>query len=177
MANDPQPGDFFLAPMIGDVGKLIAVGQMLNGEGFRKYQHAGIYLGSGLTIEAYPGGAIYADIKRFAPDSLVWSTGLVALSQRDRDRIVSIARTYFGTPYSFLDYAALAAKRFHVPTPHLKKFIGSSKHMICSQLVDRVYMEADVHLFSDGRWPGYVTPASLGMMLDEIRDFNSSHGI
>jgi cell wall-associated NlpC family hydrolase len=175
--NEPQAADFFLAPMVGRVGKLIGVGQMLNGEGFRKYQHAGIYLGSGMTLEAYPGGAIYGSIDRFAPESLVWSTGLVALSPRDRERIVSIARTYLGTPYSFLDYGALAAKRFHIPAPHLKAFIESGGHMICSQLVDRVYEEADVHLFSDGRWPGYVTPASLGIMLDEIRDFNIGQGI
>jgi hypothetical protein len=28
-----------------------------------------------------------------------------------------------------------------------------------------VYQDAGVHLFDDGRWPGYVTPKSLANLL------------
>ncbi len=44
-------------------------------------------------------------------------------------------------------------------------YVASSKHMICSQLVDFVYMQSGIHLFNDGRWPGYVTPADLASLL------------
>jgi hypothetical protein len=66
-----------------------------------------------------------------------------------------------GTPYSFLDYVAIAAHRFHLPIPGLKRFIASTRHEICSALVDEVYRRAGFALFSDARWPGYVVPAAL----------------
>ena len=37
--------------------------------------------------------------------------------------------------------------------------------MICSQLVDYCYLMAGVHLFNDGRWPGYVTPEDLANVI------------
>ncbi len=40
--------------------------------------------------------------------------------------------------------------------------------MICSQLVDQSYQDAGVHLFSDGRWSGYVTP---GALFERLADF------
>ena len=70
-----------------------------------------------------------------------------------------------GVPYSFADYAALAAHRLHIPAPGLREFIGSSKSMICSQLVDQCYVDAGVHLFRDSRWPGFVTPAALAGLI------------
>jgi hypothetical protein len=37
--------------------------------------------------------------------------------------------------------------------------------MICSQYTDLAYFVNEVHPFSDGRWPGFVTPAALAQML------------
>jgi hypothetical protein len=64
-------------------------------------------------------------------------------------------------PYSFLDYAALAAHRWHIPTPGLKRFVGDTGHMICSQLVDQAAADGGWRLFDDQRWPGFVTPGAL----------------
>ena len=64
-----------------------------------------------------------------------------------------------------MDYFALALHRLGIPAPELKRYIGSSKHLICSQLVDLVYAEAGIHLFTDNRWPGYVTPADLANLI------------
>lgn len=158
---EPLPADFFLAPISGIGGKAIRLGQWLNGDGFRTIQHAGIYLGGNNTIEAMPGGAIEGDLRRFDPDSLVWSTDIIELTEQERQWICQIALELKGTPYSFLDYLALGMHRFHIPTPGLKHYIMTSGHMICSQLVDRIYARAGVHLFKDGRWDGDVTPADL----------------
>ncbi len=163
--GNPRAGDFFLAPISGIGGFGVKVGQWLNGDGFLKIQHAGIYLGDGATIEAMPGGAISDRISRFKPESLVWSTDIIDLTDEQRVAIVAEAENYLGVPYSGLDYLALAAHRFHIPTPHLKRYIESSGHMICSQLVDWVYSMVGVQLFDDGRWPGYVTPGDLDELL------------
>lgn len=174
---EPQPADFFLAPMPGIGGASIRFGQFLNGEGFRKYQHAGILLEGGLTMEAMPHGASRLHISRFKPEELRWSTGLIDLTDVQRRLILDYAEVCRGIGYSFLDYEALALHRFHIPAPKLEKFISDSGHMICSQLVDFVYAKAGVHLFNDNRWPGYVTPASLDHLLDDITDYRMGMGI
>ena len=173
----PQPADFFLAPIPGRVGKGIRFGQFLNGEGFTKYQHAGILLENGDTIEAMPGGAIIGRIDRWKPEELRWSSGLIELTASQRLDILHFGRARKDIPYSFADYAALGAHRFHIPAPHLQTFIEESGHQICSQMVDWVYWQAEVHLFDDKRWPGYVTPNSLNTLLDKIETYNLSQGI
>jgi hypothetical protein len=65
------------------------------------------------------------------------------------------------TPYSELDYLAQAAHRLHIPSKHLKAYVESSGHLICSQLADRAASLGGWHLFDDGRWDGYVPPCDL----------------
>jgi hypothetical protein len=124
-----------------------------------------------------PGGAIIGNVFRWTDDQIRWSTGLVEMTDKQREQIIATGYLRKGVPYSFLDYGALAAHRFHIPTPRLKRYIASSHHEICSQLVDSVFAFCGVHLFKDGRWPGYVTPGSLSMLLDEIETYNLSQGI
>src|SRR5258708_29450415 len=76
-----------------------------------------------------------------------------------RTAICLAARSNIGVGYSWADYMAIAAHRLHIPSPGLRDFIADSTHQICSQLIDTCYADAGVHLFADGRWPGYVTPA------------------
>lgn len=151
--------------MGGDSGKLIRFAQWLNGNGFSNYEHARIYIGDGMIVEAQPGGARKAP---WSPDDHgLWSTNLVVLSDIQRDKIVKAALGYVGTPYSAADYFAIAAVRlkFGVLVPYLHEYVQSSKHMICSQLVDQCEQDAGVKLFRDGRWPGYVTPGALEELL------------
>lgn len=169
-----REGDFCVVPISGTVGKLISFGEWLDGSGFTHYDHAEIYIGHpdndgpfGYTIGAYPGGAARLPLScspAFLPDSL-WSSGHISLTSAQRNDICNLAYDVLGTPYSFLDYFAIAAHRLHLPVPLLRDYIKSTKHMICSQLVDYVYMEAGVHLFNDGRWQGYVTPADLALRI------------
>lgn len=174
----PMMGDFFLAPISGLGGMAIETAEWLNGDGFLKVQHAGIYLGKGLTVEAMPGGAIQGDISQYDPESLVWSSGIIEFTiPATRHLICEAAKKYIGVPYSALDYFAIAAHRVHLPTPGLKKYIASTKHMICSQLVDQTFLDAGVHLFDDGRWPGYVTPGALDHLLDGIYNYKLGAGI
>jgi hypothetical protein len=170
----PRPGDFCCVPVSGATGLGIEIGQWLDGDKFQPYDHAEIYTGQpdgagphGYTIGAYPGGAARRPLPCPAarlPGSL-WSSGLIALTAAQRAGIVTWAHAHLGTPYSFLDYAALTAHRLHMPGRWLRRYIASTGHEICSQYVDAAYAAAGVHLFTDGRWPGFVTPGDLAGVL------------
>ena len=172
----PAPGDFGVVHMGGDSGKLIHIAQALNGflekdrqlgddaEGLADYEHAFLYLGGGIIIEAEPGGA---EVCKVHYDDILWSTGKIDLTAEQRMYIVKAGFGYAGTPYSAADYFALAAYRlkFGLAVPYLRSYVASSDHMICSQLVDRCYRDAGVHLFNDNRWDGYVTPSDLADLI------------
>ncbi|MEU9127857.1 hypothetical protein AB0D08_07050 [Kitasatospora sp. NPDC048540] len=158
----PRAGDFAAVRMKGGVGRLIRVGQWLNGDGFADFEHAFVLVDDDQLVEAQPGGAQLLPLSAYQDHPILWSTGIVPLTDGQRAAIVTAARGYLGVPYSFADYAALATHRFHLPiSPLVKGYVASTKHMICSQLVDQCYQDAGVRLFADGRWPGYVTPADL----------------
>lgn len=162
----PQPGDFEVVPMGGEPARLIRLGQYLNGDGFANFEHARLYLGEGRVLEAEPGGA---RIAMWDPhDSGLWSTDIIQLTADQRSLIIAAGVSYKGTPYSVMDYFAIAAHRFHLGliVPGLRMYVRTSKHMICSQLVDRCYQDGGVQLFNDGRWNGYVTPADLANLLE-----------
>jgi uncharacterized protein YycO len=162
--TNPQPGDIGLTSITGAVGRLIRIGQWLNGNGFGDYQHAFIVLPDDQLIEAMPGGAIVAPLSKYS-DRHVLYVSPAGLTDAQRKAICDCALKYQGVPYSFLDYVALAAHRFHLPVPRLRRYIESTGHQICSQLVDQAYVDAGQRLFDDGRWSGYVTPMDLACEL------------
>ena len=157
MTYTPQPGDIGLTQISGRVGAGIRFGQWLNGEGFADYEHAFVYLGGGGIAEAEPGGAVQSSVDRYDPSRIAW----LRCPPASRLPVALAATRYLGVGYSFLDYAAVAAHRVHLPVPGLRRYVESTGHMICSQFCDRAAMDGGWHLFDDGRWPGYVTPASL----------------
>lgn len=160
IVTTPQPGDIGLTSIEGFVGWVIRLGQFLNGDGFSHYEHAFIVLEDGMLIEAMPGGAQIVPMSEY-DDREVLYVRPAGLTDSDRQRICDEARKYENIPYSFADYAAIAAHRLHLPLPGLREFVESTHHQICSQLVDNAYRDAGVKLFSDNRWSGYCTPGSL----------------
>ncbi|WP_280696562.1 hypothetical protein [Kitasatospora sp. GP82] len=152
--------------MSGQVGRLIRIGQWLNGGGFADFEHAFIYVGDGELVEAEPGGARLGPLAAYDGRPIRWSTSRFPLSDEQRRAVVAAARGYIGVRYSAADYFALAAHHLHLPVGLLiKAYVASSRHMICSQLVDQCYRDAGIQLFTDSRWPGYVTPADLAKLL------------
>jgi hypothetical protein len=159
---NPQPGDIGLTSISGRVGRLIRFGQWLNGDGFTTYEHAFVYVGdvwdegTQTIVEAQPGGARV--VQNWHPAD---STVYLRCPDGQRDAVAAAALSLRGTPYSFLDYLSLAALRLHIPAPHVRAYVMSSKHMICSQLADEAARRGGWHLFTDMRWPGDVTPGDL----------------
>jgi hypothetical protein len=162
-------------PVSGAVGFGIQAGQWLDGDKFQPYDHAEIFIGGagrdgaayGWTVSAYPGGAGLRALP-CPPVQLpgsFWSSGLVRLTPGQRQGICAWAQARADVRYSFADYGALVLHRLRIPAPGLRAYIADSSHMICSQFVDSAYSACGVHLFTDGRWPGYVTPGDLAGIL------------
>ncbi|MCW2890997.1 MAG: hypothetical protein JWO75_486 [Actinomycetia bacterium] len=156
----PQPGDIGLTQIPGPVGWLIRFGQWLNGDGWGDYEHAFIVLPDGQLIEAYPRGARVMPLSEYDGQRTVY-VHPDGLTDGQRQAICAAAVKYEGTPYSFIDYLAIAAHRFHLPIPGLRRYVAATGHQLCSQLADQSCQDAGVHLFDDGRWPGFVDPQSL----------------
>jgi hypothetical protein len=182
-----QPGDWFVVDPGGDLFGWIEAGERLI-DGIRagggKWGHAGVatrWTGSGHTqgcpqapctcgagqgtlmiVEAEPGGAVEVPW-HWENRPHLWSTG-TGLSSPP---MASAAQGYIGTGYSLVDYLAIAAHRYrlHPLDGLLRARIATSKRMICSQLTDRCALDKGIHLYDDGRWPGWVTPLDLGLLL------------
>lgn len=153
----PHAGDIGLTQIRGGVGKLIRFGQWLNGDGFANYEHAFVYVGNGQIVEAEPGGARLANLSEYDGNTVAWLK-----APENRGGLIHLAAVCeIGTPYSFLDYLALAAVRFHLPSKWLRARVQNSGHLICSQLADLAASRAGWHLFDDGRLPQDVTPGDL----------------
>jgi hypothetical protein len=173
----PEPGDFFVTSTGGLGGLTIGVMESAVMDDWKpgptKWRHAGIYLDGGMVLQAEPHGAQIVSRRPNPAD--VWSTGVLPLTGPQRALVPSLAESYRGIGYSWLDYAALAAHHGHVPDlpawPQdghlvtLQTFIKSTGHMMCSFLVDNFRLRLGNHLFSDGRWEGYVMPWDLGNLL------------
>jgi hypothetical protein len=154
-----------LTSISGDVGAGIRIGQWLNGNGFSRYEHAFLSLGDGTILEAEPGGSRIAPLSEYPADSVYWCWNIwkqVPFAFRNW-KLVQVAawNRYVGIPYSFADYASLAARRLRIPVPGLRRYVASSGHEICSQLVDLFYREEFGVGIIPGEWAGYVTPGSI----------------
>jgi hypothetical protein len=157
-----NPGRIGLVKIHGAAGLGIRFGQYLNGSGFEDFEHAFMDLGDATVIEAEPGGARIRPLAEYDDATVHWCDNIYGgLSLAQRLAIADAGRKYEHVPYSFLDYDALAAHRFGLDTKFLRDYISSTGHMICSQLVDRAYNEGGYHIFTDGRWDGFVTPGDL----------------
>ncbi|MET9126927.1 hypothetical protein [Streptomyces sp. NPDC004528] len=168
----PYPGDFALTKIYGVTGAFISAGQHLVGDG-APVQHAFVYVGDGMIVQAMPGGAEMIRLED-ANEPYLWSTGRIPLTAAERMRIVDAACGLVGTPYSFMDYGSIALAHYKIRPRWVRDFIADSGHLICSQLVDEAHLRAGVHLFDDGRLPGDVTPGDLWWLLQRDRRVTST---
>lgn len=159
-APEPQPGDIGCTQITGTVGRLIRLGQWINGDGFAHYEHVFVYVGDGQIVEAEPRGARLAPLDEYDDRTIAW----LHCPEQYGVTVADAARQLIGTPYSFLDYLALALHRLHIPAPGLRRYIQATGHLICSQLADLAAQRGNWTLFDDGRWPGDVTPADLAQL-------------
>jgi hypothetical protein len=174
-------GSFLLTRSPSRVSRLITAAEGLTGDGTR-YSHAALVVDGGHVVEALPDGARLTPLIRYvgrggnvvvcdAPVRVAVvdavASGQInpweATDHEDtiRARVAAAGRALAGTPYSFLDYLSLFLLHLGIRPAWLLRAVDNRRHMICSQLVDTAYEAAGLHLFTDGRFPGDVTPGDL----------------
>jgi cell wall-associated NlpC family hydrolase len=166
----PLPGDIALTRISGFTGKAISAGQALIGRA-SPVQHAMIYVGSGMVVQAMPGGAELIPLAD-ANEPVIWSTGAIVLTAAQRSKIATAARGLVGTPYSYVDYGSIGLAAAHIRPRFVRDYVADTGHMICSQLVDYAHFLGGSHLFTDGRIPGDVTPSDLYALFQERAHLN-----
>lgn len=154
-----KPGDFAVCKIPGIAGRAIALGQWLIGKP-SPVQHAYIYVGEGMVVQAMPGGAEMVPLADAEP-AYAWSGSAILLTDDQREDIVRCARRLVGTPYSWLDYLSIGLLRWHIRPKFLRDYVGETHHMICSQLVDFSYAVGGAPLFGAKLAAGDVTPSDL----------------
>ena len=157
--DSPQPGDFFLVSIHSRAAIGIGIGQALTGD-WSRFWHAGIVGYNGEAYAAHPGGVTVGSLEEVMADRpLAFSH--FQLTFDEQAAVIAAAQSYLGRPYSFLMYLSIALLTFHVRPKWLLEYVKSTGHFICSQYVDQCYLDAGIHLFNDGRFPGDVTPGDL----------------
>jgi hypothetical protein len=155
--DNPRPGDFGLVRISGLTGVAVDLGQRLTGSG-SYFTHAFLVMDGRMVLQGQPGGAEYAYL-----DDAVGNRPVVysdfALTDDQRASIVAAGDQLHGTPYSFLDYPAIGAARL-LGMRRLELYVQSTKHMICSQVVETAYRNGGFDLFPN-RIAGDVEPGDL----------------
>ena len=150
----PEVGEFFVVRTGGWAGWLIRTVTRSS------VNHAGVYVGNGRIVEAEPHGARlgYADAY---PDA-IWSGA--AITQGKGPEIQQAALKLLGTPYSWLDCAAIGLADIfggHRLPLFIRRRIERTDRLMCSALVDYAYHLAGVQIYDDGRLFGDVSPGDL----------------
>lgn len=162
----PRPGDIGLVHITGFTGALITAGQWLVGSA-SYWTHAFVVVEDGMVVQAQPGGAERIPLAdAVAGRRVVYSD--LQISADQRGEIIAHANRLVGTPYSYLDYVAIAAARwFRWRRP--MDYVEDERHMICSQLADESYWMSGVCLFPN-RDPGDVAPGDIARRIGAPND-------
>jgi hypothetical protein len=172
------PGTIGLVNISGEVGKLIHVGQWLNShpldrwfdpENYPNIEHSFVLLPDRMVVEAEPGGARVVSIDEYTGVDVFWCTSIASrLTEAELASVASVAASFKGVPYSFLDYEELFARRLHLPVGLLRDDIAHLKHVICSQLCALSYRDQGYTLFP-GTWRQLVAPYDLWALEMSLR--------
>lgn len=154
---EPVPGDFGVVKTNGIVGKLIRFGTA------SRWNHAFIYVGPGVIVEANPTGVALSPVTNYP--KIAWNHH-DSLSQEQREQIVELALFEVGKPYAFLDIAALFFRiiglKFIRPNSFWKK-LSSKESWFCSELVAYCYRKSGLTLINKN--DDLVTPGDLAERL------------
>ena len=157
MSYTPRPGDFGVVKTNGIVGRLIRVGTA------SRWNHAFIYVGDGVIVEANPTGVAISPVTKYP--KIAWNQH-DTISDEIRAEIVEAAFKEVGKPYAFSDIAALFFRivglRFIRPNVFWKK-LAKKESWFCSELVSYCYRTVDFVLIN--KKDDLVTPGDLAERL------------
>lgn len=158
--NKLNIGDYFVVKTTGPAARLIQIGTR------SRWNHAGIYIGDGLVIEARPTGVSISLLSKYDNDEIVWNTGFdTSLSLAERMKLVEFAKGFIGSGYGIWSIIALGFKclTFGLPLIPADWLAIHERRVICSQLVAWCYSHVGIKL-SDKRH-ALVTPKDLAVRM------------
>jgi hypothetical protein len=145
-----RPGDVALERGHTLVGFLIRLGTR------SRVNHAKLVVSEdGRCLSANADGADYEYVK---PSDIIVSA---PLTDDQRAMIPAIADHLAGTPYGYLDCAALGLAQLGITLPSVKRRLARPDRLFCSQLVDYAWQLVGFHAFNDLRPPQDVSPGDL----------------
>ena len=157
MSYTPQPGDFGVVKTNGIIGRLIRLGTT------SRWNHAFIYIGDGVIVEANPTGVTLSPVKKYP--QIAWNHR-DTIPAKTREQLVDLALAEVGKPYAFLDIAILLLRimglRFTKPNKFWKK-LAIQNGWFCSELVSYCYRSAGLTLIN--KKDDLVVPGDLAERL------------
>ena len=154
---EPRLGDYGVVRTGGFFGKLIRLGTI------SRWNHAFIYVGNGMVVEANPTDVASSPISKYS--HIAWNKH-EELTDEQRRFIVGFAIKAIGKPYNFLIILSIALRILG-----LKMFANNrilhrmAQHdgYICSELVAEAYASVGIKLFD--KPADQVTPGDLAERL------------
>ena len=152
----PRPGDYGVVKTNGIIGRLIRIGTT------SRWNHAFIYIGGGVLVEARPTGVTLNRVDQYTAYAFNQHEDI---TQEQRDHIVDHAMAQVGKPYGFIDITVIFLRIFGLKIPNLKIWnkLSKKKGFICSELVAESYRKAGFVLIN--KPDGIVTPGDLAERL------------
>jgi uncharacterized protein YycO len=149
---EPHPGNYFCTRTDGIAALGIRLGT------FSHWNHSGIYIGGGKTIEAKPRGVTIGNLSDY--NTLVWNRHDV-ISDEQFAGIIAYGRSRVDDPYGFLEIDVLALRilGLKVFSEAFAGILNESKGVICSQLVELAYRSVGIVLVNKADY--LVTPEDL----------------
>ena len=148
----PRPGMYGVTRTKSRSGILIRIGTL------SEWDHAFIYVGDGLIVEAAWGGVRVALLSKYPRIAFNRHEDLTAAEVAS---IIAFAKSREGERYGFLEILVIVLRKLGLRafTDRASTWLDKRKGLICSQLVSLAYKSADMALTN--KLDNLVTPADL----------------
>jgi uncharacterized protein YycO len=153
---EPKLGDYGVVRTNGFSARCIQIGTL------SKWNHAVIYIGNNLIVEANPAGVQISSADKYSV--IVWNQH-EDLTNEERKNIVKWALSQVGESYSFLTIALIVFRTlgFKVLVGKLAIKLAQKEGYICSELVAECYSKTGHPLCSKPDWQ--IVPGDLAERL------------
>jgi hypothetical protein len=159
----PQPGDLIVYRTDGWPARLIQVGNLLQrllrrqGPGNWRWNHVGIYIGAGMTIEAQPGGVCITPLSDYPVGTYIVLHR--DLTEAQKTQIISYANGALGKSYGWLAIVGLILVGLGIRPKILDTYAADEDEPVCSQLGAYAYAYAGSPLSDQAPWT--MTPGNI----------------
>lgn len=165
--TQPNVGDYFVVHTTGIAARLIQLGN------WSKWNHAGIYLGDGIIIEARPTGVSLSNINKYTNRPIIWSTGVDApFTEAETEELRSFALHFVGYKYGVWSIIALGFKCLGISLFPAIERAEKEDSVICSQLVAWVW--SHMHRKVSHKQHALVRPKDLALRLSRSGESRSN---